>query len=271
VTTLVIDRPEKHNALSWEMVVELRRALAEAEADRSQRAVVLKGAGGRAFSAGADLKAMGGGDEAAASLGVHRARGELAELFFDLWRSRLPIVGAVQGWALGGGFGLAMATDLVVATTDAVFGLPEVRVGLWPFMVTLPLLRVLPPRRALELMLSARRLSAEEASNWGLVTMVVEPDGLDEAVSALVATLLEGAPEAIALGRRAFHEVLTWESEAAIGHLHALLSVVAGGEEAAEGALARRERRPPKWSPAASGPGHRGDGGRENSGPEPTV
>lgn len=255
VTTLVIDRPEKHNALTWEMVAGLRRALAQAEADPSQRVVVLRGAGGRAFCAGADLGAMGGGAEGAASLARHRGRGELAELFAELWRGRLPVVGVVEGWALGGGFGLAMACDLVVASTNACFGLPEVRVGLWPFLVTVPLLRVLPPRRVLELMLTARRLSAEEAADWGLVTEVVPPAGLDGAVSALVAQVLEGAPEAIALGRKSFHAVLGSSPEAALGHLHALLSVTAAGEEAAEGAEARQARRQPRWSPASPSTG----------------
>lgn len=263
MTTLVIDRPEKHNALTWEMVAELHRALAEAEGDPSQRVVVLRGAGGRAFCAGADLGAMGGGAEGAASLARHRGRAALAELFASLWRGRLPVISVVEGWALGGGFGLAMACDLVVASTTACFGLPEVRVGLWPFLVTEPLLRVLPPRRALELMLTARRLSAAEAAAWGLVTEVVAPEHLDAATSALVAQVLEGAPEAIALGRRSFHEVLGSDPVAALGHLHAMLSVVAAGEEAAEGAEARRAHRPPHWSPSAAG----GAGGGEGLGP----
>jgi enoyl-CoA hydratase/carnithine racemase len=269
VTTLVIDRPEKHNALTWEMVAELRRALAEAEGDRTQRVVVLRGAGGRAFCAGADLRAMGGGAEGVESLARHRGRGELAELFRELWRGRLPVVGVVEGWALGGGFGLAMACDLVVASKSACFGLPEVRVGLWPFLVTMPLLRVLPPRRVLELMLTARRLSAEEAAAWGLVTEVASPERLEAAVSALVTEVLEGAPEAIALGRRSFHEVLGSNPEAALGHLHSLLSVAAGGEEAAEGAEARQARRPPRWSPRSL-PTDFGDGPGSDA-PRPGV
>ena len=129
--------------------------------------VVLTGAGDEAFCSGADLGSMGQGtatggstsDPAAKTpdfLEQHQARGELARLFEQLWGLGKPTIARVQGWAMAGGFGLALACDMVVCSEKARFGAPEVNVGLWPFMITVPLVRSMPPKKALELMLTGR-------------------------------------------------------------------------------------------------------------------
>ena len=184
---ITINRPERRNAMSWEVMRGLRRALAGAADDPEVRVVVLAGAGDEAFCAGADL----GQDDRSrrprgrASLAVHEARGVLAEVFDALWELGKPTVARVQGCAMAGGFGLALACDLVVASDRARFGAPEVNVGLWPYMITVPLVRSMPPKQALELMLTGRVVDAAEALRLGFVTRVVPHDELDAAVAEL--------------------------------------------------------------------------------------
>src|SRR5258705_13409203 len=122
-------------------------------------------------------------------------RGEMARLFRSMWELGKPIIARVRGYALAGGFGLCLACDLVIAADDAQFGTPEVNVGLWPYMITVPLLRSMPPKRVLELMMTGRRVDAAEAERIGFVTRVVPVDDLDVAVDELAANLASKSPQ----------------------------------------------------------------------------
>jgi enoyl-CoA hydratase/carnithine racemase len=244
VATLTINRPERRNALSWTVVGELRRRVAEAKADPAVRVVVLTGAGDRAFCAGADLSGMADG---AGPAELHDGRGELAELFRDLWSLGKPVIARVRGYALAGGFGLALACDLIVAADDAQFGTPEIGVGLWPYMITVPMLRAMPPKVALELMMTGRRVGAQEAERLGFVNRVVPPDRLDEAVAELAGRLASSSPLVMRLGRDSFYAVVDQPGDVALRLLHPLLSVTASTEDAVEGIAAFAERRPPNW------------------------
>jgi enoyl-CoA hydratase len=248
VARVTINRPERRNAMSWEVMRGLRSALAEAGGDHDVRVVVLAGAGDTAFCAGADLGKMTGADDPDADLvAVHEARGVLAEVFGALWRLGKPTVARVQGFALAGGFGLALACDLVVASERARFGAPEVNVGLWPYMITVPLVRSMPPKKALELMLTGRVVDADEALRLGFVTNVVPHDDLDTEVSELAATLAAKSPAVMKLGRDAFYAVWDMAAPDALSHLHAMLSLTAQTEDAAEGIAAFLEKRAPRW------------------------
>ncbi len=248
VARITINRPEHRNAMSWEVMRGLRQALAGAADDPEVRVVVLAGAGDTAFSAGADLGKMTGADEPDAGLlAVHEARGVLAEVFGALWGLGKPTVARVQGYALAGGFGLALACDLVVASDKARFGAPEVNVGLWPYMITVPLVRSMPPKQALELMLTGRMVDAAEAIRLGFVTRVVPHADLDSAVSDLAATLAAKSPAVMKLGRDAFYDVWDMAAPDALAHLHAMLSLTAQTEDAAEGIAAFLEKRAPRW------------------------
>src|SRR6266511_1207166 len=136
VARVTIDRPERRNAMSFDVMEGLRDAVARAKADDAVRVLVLTGAGDKAFCAGADL---GGGGIADGASAAHDGRGMLADLFRDMWDLGKPTIARVRGYALAGGFGLALACDFVVAADDAQFGTPEVNVGLWPYMITVPL------------------------------------------------------------------------------------------------------------------------------------
>jgi enoyl-CoA hydratase/carnithine racemase len=180
-------------------------------------------------------------------LAQHEARGELAGLFEQLWGLGKPTIARVQGWAMAGGLGLALACDLVVASRRARFGAPEINVGLWPYMITVPMLRSMPPKKALELMLTGRVVDAEEADRLGFVTRLVDHEDLDRAVDELAGTLASKPPGSMRLGRDSFYAVCDMESDKALVHLRAMLTLTSLTEDAVEGMEAFLEKRAPRW------------------------
>jgi len=258
VLTLTINRPERRNAMTWDVIAGLRREVARAKTDPTVRVVVLAGAGDQAFCAGADLSGMvprdpgGTAGEADEYALHHQARGWLAELFEELWHLGKPTIARVQGWAMAGGFGLALACDMVIASERARFGAPELNVGLWPYMVTVPMLRSMPAKKALELMLTSRVVGAEEADRIGFVTRVVPEDRLDEEVGAMARLLASKPPGVMRLGRESFYAVLDSAATEALPYLHSMLTVTSQTAEAAEGIAAFAEKRPPAWQQATT-------------------
>lgn len=247
VATITINRPDRHNAMSPQVMTELRRWFAAAKDDSDVHVVVLTGAGERAFCAGADLGATFVGDELPSPLQMHHDRGHLADLFRDMWRLGKPIVARVRGYCLAGGFGLALACDFVIAADDATFGTPEIDRGLWPMMISTVLMRAMPPRVALELMMTGRRVDASEAARIGFVQPVVSVDGLDAAVDELTSVLASKSPAILRLGRDAFYATLDMDRDAALSYLQAMLSVNTTAEDTAEGIAAFVQKRPPEW------------------------
>ena len=245
VARLTLNRPAKRNSLSWDMLIELRRLLREVKTNDAARVVVITGAGDQAFCAGADLTGMAAG---AGHLAQHDLRGELAALFNDLWNLGMPTIARINGFALAGGMGLALACDLVIASETAVFGTPEIDVGLWPYMITVPLVRSMPPKKALELMMTGRRVDAAEADRLGFVTRVVPAVDLDQVVDELATTLASKSPAILRLGRQAFYDCWDEAAAEALPLLHALLTVNAATNDAAEGIAAFIEKRAPKWT-----------------------
>jgi enoyl-CoA hydratase len=244
IARVTIDRPERRNAMSYGVMQGLRDAMAAARRDDAVRVVVLTGAGDRAFCAGADLTGIAENEGAAAA---HDGRGFLADLFRDMWSLGKPTIARVRGFALAGGFGLACACDIVVAADDAVFGTPEINVGLWPYMITVPLLRSMSPKTALDLMMTGRRVDAHEGQRLGFVQRVVAVDELDSTVDALAAELASKSPLIMRWGRDAFYRVLEMDADEALAYLQGMLTVTTLTEDAAEGVAAFAEKRAPKW------------------------
>lgn len=242
--TLTIDDPERRNPMSLDTMAALTEAVHRATADDTVRVIVVTGAGDRAFSAGGDLS----GRFVDEPLADHDARGELAELFRAMRRCGKPVVARVNGHAIAGGFGVAAACDIVIAADTATFGTPELQVGLWPMMISAILQRLIPQRLALDLMLTGRRLSAEEALRAGIVTQVVPFEELDAAVAATVERLSAVSPAVLAFGKDAFYAVEDMPLDAALDHLHVGLTTVAMTDDAGEGIAAFAERRDPKWT-----------------------
>jgi enoyl-CoA hydratase/carnithine racemase len=245
VAWLTINRPERRNALSWSVIKGLRERTAEAKADPAVRALVLAGAGDKAFCAGADL---GGMADNASYVEVHEARGELARLFTDFYALGKPTIAKVQGFCLAGGFGLALSCDLVIASEAATFGTPEINVGLWPYMITVPLCRSMPPKKALELMMTGRRIDAAEADRLGILSRLVPAEALDATVHETAAALASKSPSVMAVGRSSFYRAWDQSAEDALAMLHPMLTLTTSFEDAAEGITAFLEKREPRWT-----------------------
>jgi enoyl-CoA hydratase/carnithine racemase len=242
--TITIDEPERRNPLSTATMVELLEHTRAAQADPAVKVIVYTGAGERAFSAGGDLSSGFVNDP----LGLHRDRGVLADLFRAMWRGGKPTVARVNGHALAGGFGLAVACDITVCVDDAKLGTPEIDVGLWPMMITVPLLRAMPAKAVLELLMTGRIISPDEALRLGAVSRVVTRAGLDIAVDEIVTGLAAKSPAVMMLGRDAFDAALGLDTDTALAHLQAGLTAVALTEDSREGVAAFIEKRTPRWT-----------------------
>jgi enoyl-CoA hydratase/carnithine racemase len=245
VLTLTIDREERRNALNRATLEELEAAFAAADTDPEVRVVVLRGAGERAFCAGADLGEMLSHESIEAS---RRHFDGLARVMRLMHRIGPPVIARVPGYALAGGFGLAVACDFTIASESAQFGLPEIGIGLLPLLVSAPLYRALGSRKALlDLVLSGRRLGAREAHDLGLVSRVV-PDGeLDAEVAKLAETLAGYSPTALRMGKEAVYTVSELEYDAALRYLREAIVLVSRTEDAKEGISAFFEKRKPVW------------------------
>lgn len=241
---VTLDRPKQRNSLTWAMITGLKTIFERVRSDRRVGAVVLTGAGDRAFCSGADLSGMTGGS----AFEMHESRGQLPALFEAMWASGTPTIAAVRGYCLAGGMGLALACDLVVAADDAVFGTPEINVGLWPYVISVPLLRSMPPKRALELMMTGRRIDAAEADRFGFVARLVAVDELRSATTELARGLSEAPTGVMALGRDSFYRVVDASATDALAHLQAMLSLGSSLDDATEGTTAFLEKRRPNWS-----------------------
>ncbi len=240
--TITLDDPQRRNPLSTEGISQVQEALREASGRSEVRVVVFTGAGDRVFSAGGDLR-QGFVDEE----GRHEERRALVDLFVGMRACGKPTVARVNGHALAGGFGLAAACDIVVAVETARFGTPEIDVGLWPMMITGVLQRVMPRKALLELMMTGRLITAQEAQQLGVVSRVVPAAQLDATVDAVVETLASKSQAVLRLGRDAFYEVEDLDFIAALDVLHTRLGEVTATEDAREGVQAFLEKRAPRW------------------------
>jgi enoyl-CoA hydratase/carnithine racemase len=244
VATVTMDDPERRNALSNDAIASLRSIVDATGDDPDVRVVVITGSGESAFSAGGDLS----GGFVDAPLEGHGDRGALADLFRAMWTNPKPIVGRVNGVALGGGFGLAVACDITIAVEEAKMGTPEIELGLWPMMISAVLMRSMPRKALLEMMLTGRVMEATAALELGLVNRVVPRSELDPVVGATVRTLLAKSPAALALGKRSFYGAQDLDADTALDLLHLGLTATALTEDGAEGVAAFLDRRPPHWS-----------------------
>lgn len=230
--------------MSVETMRDLLERTREAVDDPDVGVVVYTGAGDRAFSAGGDLSGSFVDDP----IGLHRGRGDIAELFRLMMRGGKPTVARVNGHALAGGFGLAVACDVTICVDEAKLGTTEVKVGLWPMMISAVLARVMPRKAALELMLTGRTIEPQEAMRLGAVSRVVSRSELDEVVDDTVAALLSMSPATLMLGKDSFNAMADADIDAALDRLQAGLTQVAMTDDASEGVSAFLEKRDPDWS-----------------------
>ena len=245
VATVTLNRPERRNALSTQLLGELLTALAAARDDPEVRVVILTGAGDKAFCAGADL---GGIATGAGPIELHEERRGFVDVFLLITRLGKPVIGCSNGHALAGGFGLALTCDLLVAADTATFGTPEINVGLWPMMIMAIIGRNLPRKRAMELYMTGERIDAPTALSWGLVNRVVPLAEVRQAAWELARGLTEKSPLLMRLGRDAFFAIEDLDFDSALNVLHSQLTVLTLSEDAAEGTRAFLEKRAPRFT-----------------------
>ena len=203
VAYVTMNRPEKRNALNEKTVSGLKVGLGRANADESTRCIVLRGAGAD-FCAGADLSALQKIAQASVAENLEDAQ-SLAELFLLIRELDVPVIAAVRGRALAGGSGLALACDIVLASRDARFGFPEVKIGFVPAMVMAILRRSASEKKAFELIMTGVEISADEAVQFGLVNHVFESDKFDLEVGSFAQRFVKMSRSALSLSKKLFY------------------------------------------------------------------
>ncbi len=237
---LTLNRPQRKNALSTGLLEELHAQLRAP--GEGVRVIVLTGAAD-VFCAGGDLSPAS--DDG--MLAQHRGRGLFADTLRTMMASRVPIVGAINGDALGGGFGLAAACHLLVADERAHFATPELKLGLFPWMIAPVLMRSLPRKIVHDMILTGRRLAAPEAHGLGLVNRLAPPGEALPFALALAQQVGSWSPAVVGFGLEALHTIDDLPLDAALAHMHAQLSLNLMFEDAGEGITAFLSRRPPVW------------------------
>jgi enoyl-CoA hydratase/carnithine racemase len=240
---IVLDRPEKRNALSLELMEELTAALLAAGARPEVRAIVLEGAG-PAFSAGHDLGEMVGREADF----YDRLFEACTVMMETIHRVPQPVIAKVHGMATAAGCQLVASCDLVVATEDARFATPGVRIGLFCSTPMVPIVRAVGRKRAMEMLLTGEPIPASTAAGWGLVNRVVPAAELESAVAELVGAVSRSSPLTVAIGKEAFYAQADLGEHEAYEHTKGVMARNAQAADAQEGICAFLEKRPPTWT-----------------------
>ncbi|HUF96835.1 MAG TPA: enoyl-CoA hydratase-related protein [Ilumatobacter sp.] len=235
VATITLDSQHNRNALSAQLVNELTECVSSATAP-GVRAVVLRHEG-PAFCSGGDLKERGTGD-------IPDSR-PLINAMIGLMDCEMPTIAVVNGAVRAGGVGLMAACDLVVVARQVTFALTEIRIGVAPAIISVPIMRRVAPARLAGPYLTGEAFTAEQALSMGLVTHV--SDDVEETVAALCAGITAGAPRAVAQAKRLLREVPDMDRQSAFNAMQSLSESMFRGPDAQEGMLAFREKRSPNW------------------------
>jgi enoyl-CoA hydratase len=243
VALVTLQRPQALNALSFALLAELAAALESLDGDPTCRAIVITGAGDRAFAAGADIPELE--PQTSATL---TATGGFA-VWDRIGAIGLPLIAAVRGFALGGGCELAMACDMIVAAEDASFGQPEIRLGVMPGAGgTQRLTRAIGKARAMEVILTGRTMTAQEADAHGLITRIVPAAATVDAALELAARIAAMPPLAVRAAKAAILDAEERSLSEGLARERAAFFRLFDTEDQAEGMAAFTQKRPPVWS-----------------------
>jgi enoyl-CoA hydratase/carnithine racemase len=241
VLWLTITREERRNAMSHDVLAAMAAAITQAQGQREIRAMVLTGAGTKAFCAGADLQAAN-----AFTTDYSAPHGHLAQVLRAVRASTIPLVARVNGACMAGGMGLLSMCDMAVAARHAVFGLPEVKVGVFPAQVLSVLQHLIPRRLLVEMCLTGEPISSAQALQHGLVNYV--DDDLDSKLDWLLARLLDKSPAAIRRGLYTLKTVEAMAFEESMAFTESQIALFTLTEDAAEGIAAFQQKRKPVWT-----------------------
>ena len=239
---ITINRPDKRNAINAEVIAGIRDGYRAAQADADVRVIVLTGAGDKAFCAGADLQPGKG-----FAFDAARPNLDYADLLRDAQNATLPSIARVNGVCMAGGMGLLCMTDMAVAADHVVFGLPEVKVGVFPMQVMSLLQQIAPRRLVREWALSGEPFDAAQALQAGLLNHVAPANALDAKVDWLVQRIVDKSPTAIRRGKYAMRAIEAMSFDQAIAYTESQIALLAMTEDAKEGLASFNEKRKPQW------------------------
>ena len=241
VLWLIISRDERRNAMSHAVLASMTQAIAAAQAERDIRAIVITGAGTKAFCAGADLQSA-----QAFTTDYSEPHGHLAQLLRVARASYVPLIARVNGACMAGGMGLMSMCDMAVAARHAIFGLPEVKVGVFPAQVLSVLQHLIPRRILSEMCLTGEPITAAQALEAGLVNYV--DDDVDLKLQWLLERLLDKSPAAIRRGLYTLKKVESMAFEESMSFTESQIALFTLTEDAREGQKAFQEKRKPHWA-----------------------
>jgi enoyl-CoA hydratase len=244
VATIAMDQPDTRNALSDELLADLVAAFEAARDDEAVRCVVLASTHPTTFSSGGNLAGFAADVPLAHK---HAAIALFPRLFTLIGELGKPVICAVAGHCLAGALGLALACDLIVASEKATFGTPEIDVGVFPFMILALIVRNVPRKKAVELVLLGERIDAARAEALGLVNRVVAPEAFDAAVDDWAVRLAAKSPLLMKMGKDALWRTNDMALEDAWDYLRAQLTIAFSTEDIQEGVAAFFEKREPRW------------------------
>ncbi len=241
VLWLTITREERRNAMSHGVLAGMAAAVTEAQSQRDIRAIVVTGAGSKAFCAGADLQSAH-----AFTTDYSEPQGHLARVLRAVRASNIPLIARVNGACMAGGMGLMSMCDMAVASSHAVFGLPEVKVGVFPAQVLSVLQHLIPRRVLVEMCLTGEPISSAQALEYGLVNYVA--DDVDAKLQWLLERMLDKSPAAIRRGLYTLKKVESMAFEEAMSFTESQIALFTLTEDAKEGQRAFQEKRKPVWA-----------------------
>lgn len=246
VATITFNNPARHNAVSLEMWQRFEQLLSEYEADPEVRALVVTGAGGKAFVSGADISKFE--DERATEAAVKVYNATSARAYDKLSRFPRPTIAKIQGYCIGGGANVAVCCDLRICTADSKFGIPAARLGLgYGYTGVSRLSNIVGISRAMELFYTARQVPAQEAYDMGLVNRVVATGELDAAVDEWTGMIAANAPMTIGTIKAVVQEIVKPESQRDLGKLDRMVEDCFRSEDYIEGRRAFMEKRKPQF------------------------
>ncbi len=243
IATIALNRPHRRNALTGTMMQEIVQALHELDQDDTVKVVIIKGAGS-SFCAGAELGELINGEDI---LQKRQQKIDVVNMLTTVSRIGKIVIAQVEGFALAGGCGLAVACDMVVASETAQFGLPEVNRALFPMIVMAPISRAIGWKKGMEMYFTGEFLSGRQAAEQGLANYVVAPEELELKTQELAAQIAVKSAVTIRLGKEAFYNMRDMEYFKALQYLKDMLLVTTFTEDAQEGINAFLEKRSPQW------------------------
>ncbi|MDG2060933.1 MAG: enoyl-CoA hydratase-related protein [SAR86 cluster bacterium] len=244
ILTIILDRPERKNALNSVMTNEINYALAFAKQERSIRVVILA-AEGDVFCAGADLKNMSGREKQPKSA-VPQLKGN-SDISLSIRHLNKPVIAKIQGKVLAGALLMVTNSTHAIAADHATFSAPEILRGIWPFMVMAGLFRVMPKRAGLDFVMRGMAIDSKQAESWGLVNQSVPKEKLDEVVDDLAKELANLAPTTMQMGLSAYNEQDAMSFDEALPFLQKQIAACVQSDDAKEGITAFLEKRKPNW------------------------